>query len=78
MAYHLFAGDWRQEDWVSGIGLVCRWPMSEPRQRFDYIFSAWPRKGGVGHPVNCEVLGDRPPEQDPISDHYGLLADLRY
>jgi endonuclease/exonuclease/phosphatase family metal-dependent hydrolase len=204
LPYHQFAGDWEQEDWVSGIGLVCRWPMSEPRhrslraedgtgsgqvlhvtvngergpiqlfavmldyplgasavrqdqvrqlagfigevasrrdlvivcgdfnagpdsdeirmltgraaaagpgmvfydswemagdgsagftwsnrnplaaaglypnRRFDYILSAWPRQGGVGHPVNCEVLGDRPPEQDQISDHYGLLADLRY
>jgi endonuclease/exonuclease/phosphatase family metal-dependent hydrolase len=204
MPYHHFAGDWQQEDWVSGTGLVCRWPMSEPQnrplraedgtgtgqvlhvtitgergpiqlfavmldyplgasavrqdqvrqlvrfigevasrrdlvivcgdcntdpdsdeirmltgraavaspgmvfydswemagdgspgftwsnrnplaaislypnRRFDYIFSAWPRRGGVGHPVNCELLGVRPPEQDQISDHYGLLADLRY
>jgi len=204
LPYHHFTGDWQQEDWVSGIGLVCRWPMSEPQyrplraedgtgngqalhvtvsgergpielfavtldypldasairqnqvrqlirfvgevssrrdlvivcgdfnagpdsdeirmltgraavasprmvfydswemagdgspgftwsnrnplaavglypdRRFDYIFSAWPRRGGVGHPVNCQVLGIRPPEQDQISDHYGLLADLRY
>jgi endonuclease/exonuclease/phosphatase family metal-dependent hydrolase len=204
MPYHHFAGDWPQEDWVSGMGLVCRWPMSEPQQRplraedgtgagqvlhvtvngergpiqlfavmldyplgasavrqdqvrqlvrfigevgsrrdlvivcgdfnagpdsdeirmltgraavaspgmvfydsweiagdgspgftwsnrnplaavslypnrrFDYILSAWPRRGGVGHPVNCEMLGVRPPEQEQISDHYGLLADLRY
>jgi endonuclease/exonuclease/phosphatase family metal-dependent hydrolase len=204
LPYHHFAGDWQQEDWVSGTGLVCRWPMSEPQvrplraedgtgtgqvlhvtisgergpvqlfavmldyplgasavrqdqvrqlvrfigevaprrdlvivcgdfnagpdsdeirmltgraavaspgmvfydswemagdgspgltwsnrnplaainlypnRRFDYIFSAWPRRGGAGHPVNCEVLGDRPPDQDQISDHYGLLADLRY
>jgi endonuclease/exonuclease/phosphatase family metal-dependent hydrolase len=203
-AYHHFAGDWQQEDWVSGIGLVCRWPMSEPQQRslraedgagngqvlhvtvngergpiqlfavmldyplgasatrqdqvrqlarfisevvssrdlvvvcgdfnaapdsdeirmltgraapaspgmvfydswevagdgspgytwsngnplaaiglypdrrFDYIFSAWPRRGGVGHPISCEVLGNRPAEQDQISDHYGVQADLRY
>jgi endonuclease/exonuclease/phosphatase family metal-dependent hydrolase len=204
MPYHHFTGDWEQEDWVSGTGLVSRWPMSEPRnrplraedgtgtgqvlhvtvdgargpiqlfavmldyplgasavrqdqvrqlvrfigeaasrrdlvivcgdcntdpdsdeirmltgraavaspgmvfydswemagdgspgftwsnrnplaavslypnRRFDYIFSAWPRRGGVGHPVKCELLGVRPPEEDQISDHYGLLADLRY
>jgi len=204
MPYHQFTGDWEQEDWVSGTGLVCRWPMSEarnrplraedgtgtgqvlhvtvdgargpiqlfavmldyplgagavrqdqvrqlvrfigevasrrdlvivcgdfntdpdsdeirmltgraavaspgmvfydswemagdgspgftwsnrnplaavslyPNRRFDYIFSAWPRRGGVGHPVKCELLGVRPPEEDQISDHYGLLADLRY
>jgi endonuclease/exonuclease/phosphatase family metal-dependent hydrolase len=204
MAYHHFAGDWRQEDWVSGIGLVSRWPMSEPQQRalraedgtgngsvlhvtisgergpiqlfavmldypldgsatrqnqvrqlvsfigevasrrdlvivcgdfnagpdsdeirmltgraatagprmvfydswevagdgsagftwsnrnplaaiglypdrrFDYIFSAWPRQGGVGHPVSCQLLGNRPAGPEQISDHYGLVADLRY
>jgi endonuclease/exonuclease/phosphatase family metal-dependent hydrolase len=204
LPYHHFFGDWQQEDWVSGSGLACRWPMSEPRhrplraedgtgsghvlhvtisgergpiqlfavmldyplgasavrqdqvrqlvrfigevasrrdlvivcgdfnaspdsdemrmltgraavaspglvfydswemagdgsrgftwsnrnplaaismypnRRFDYILSAWPRRGGVGHPVNCEMLGVLPPEQDQISDHYGLLADLRY
>ena len=32
LPYHHFAGDWEQEDWVSGIGLVSRWPMSEPRR----------------------------------------------
>jgi endonuclease/exonuclease/phosphatase family metal-dependent hydrolase len=204
LPYHQFAGDWVQEDWVSGVGLVCRWPMSEPRhralrsedgagagqvvhvavdgergpiqlfavmldypldasavrqgqvrqlvqfvqevasrrdpvivcgdfnagpdsdeirmltgraatagprmvfydswevagdgsagytwsnrnplaavglypdRRFDYVFSAWPRRGGVGHPVRCALLGVRPPDQSQISDHYGLLADLRY
>jgi endonuclease/exonuclease/phosphatase family metal-dependent hydrolase len=204
MPYHHFVGDWHQEDWVSGIGLVCRWPMSEPERRplrsddgtdlgqalhvvvdgergpiqlfaamltyprdasairqsqvkqlvhfvqeaasrrdpvivcgdfnaapdsdeirmltgrcatavphmvfydswevagdgspgytwsnrnpiaalglypdrrLDYIFSGWPRRGGVGHPVHCALLGVRPPDQDQISDHYGLVADLRY
>jgi endonuclease/exonuclease/phosphatase family metal-dependent hydrolase len=204
LRYHQFVGDWDQEDWVSGIGLVCRWPISEPRRRplhaedgsgigavlhvtldaergpiqlfavmldypldgsavrqaqvrqlvqfvretasrrdlviicgdfnagpasdeirmltgrtataepgmvfydswemagdgspgytwsnrnplaainlypdcrFDYIFSAWPRRGGVGHPIHCSLLGVDPPGQTQISDHYGLLADLRY
>jgi len=204
LRHHQFAGDWVQEDWVSGVGLVCRWPMSEPQRRalrsedgagtgqvvyvtidgergpielfavmldypldasairqgqvrqlvrfvqevssrrdpvivcgdfnagpdsdeirmltgraatagpgivfydswevagdgspgytwsnrnplaaiglypdrrFDYIFSAWPRRGGVGHPVHCALLGVRPPDQAQISDHYGLLADVRY
>lgn len=204
LRHSCFVGDWQQEDWVSGIGLVCRWPMSEPQRRplrsqeregpgqvvhvvvdgergpiqlfavmldyplhasgvrkdqvrqlvqfieevashrdpvvvcgdfnaapesdeirmltglsatarpgmvfydswevagdgstgytwcnrnplaaialypdrrFDYIFSAWPRRGGVGHPTRCAMLGVRPPDQDQISDHYGLTADLRY
>jgi len=204
LPYHHFVGDWQQGDWVSGVGLVCRWPMSEPRRRplrsedgagtgeavhvvvdgergaiqlfavmldyplgasdirqaqvkqlasfirevtsnrdpvivcgdfnagpdsdeirmltgrsatagpglvfydswevagdgspgytwsnrnplaaiglypdrrFDYILSAWPRRHGVGHPVHCALLGVRAPDQDQISDHYGLVADLRY
>jgi endonuclease/exonuclease/phosphatase family metal-dependent hydrolase len=204
LPYHHFAGDWQQEDWVSGIGLVSRWPMSDPQRRslhaedgtgngqalhvtirgergpiqlfavmldhpldasatrqnqvrelvrfisrvagrrdlvivcgdfnaapdadeirmltgraatpspgmvfydswemagdgspgytwsngnplaaiglypdrrFDYIFSAWPRRGGVGHPVSCRLLGHRLGAQEQVSDHYGLVADLRY
>jgi endonuclease/exonuclease/phosphatase family metal-dependent hydrolase len=49
-----------------------------PDRRFDYIFSAWPRRHGVGHPIRCSLLGVRPPDQDQISDHYGLVAELRY
>ena len=33
LAHHRFVGDWEQEDWVSGIGFVSRWPMTEPRCR---------------------------------------------
>ncbi len=204
LPYHSFTGDWQLEDWVSGIGLVCRWPMSEPRRRqlrsedgagegqavhvtvdgdrgpiqlfgvtldhplhgsairqgqvrqlvqfiqevashrdlvivcgdfnagpdadeirmltgrcaaaspgmvfydswelggdgspgytwsnrnplaaiglypdrrFDYVFSAWPRRGGAGHPLHCALLGVRSAGDLQISDHYGLVADLRY
>jgi endonuclease/exonuclease/phosphatase family metal-dependent hydrolase len=62
---------WSNRNPLAAVGLY-------PDRRFDYVFSAWPRRGGAGHPVNCEVLGERPPEQEQISDHYGLLADLRY
>jgi hypothetical protein len=31
--YHLFAGDWEQDDWVSGIGLVSRWPLAIVERR---------------------------------------------
>jgi endonuclease/exonuclease/phosphatase family metal-dependent hydrolase len=47
-----------------------------PDRRLDYILSAWPRANGVGHPTHCELLGTIPDE--PLSDHYGVLADLRY
>jgi endonuclease/exonuclease/phosphatase family metal-dependent hydrolase len=49
-----------------------------PDRRFDYVLSAWPRRGGVGHPVRCERLGVLPADQPQLSDHYGVLADLRY
>ncbi|WP_433518421.1 endonuclease/exonuclease/phosphatase family protein [Nonomuraea sp. CA-143628] len=46
-----------------------------PPRRIDYVLSAWPRAGGAGHPVRCEVVGDEP---EPASDHYAVLAELRY
>ncbi len=49
-----------------------------PDRRFDYVLSAWPRLGGVGHPMHCELLGVVPLDQPQLSDHYGVLADLRY
>jgi endonuclease/exonuclease/phosphatase family metal-dependent hydrolase len=49
-----------------------------PDRRFDYVLSAWPRAGAVGHPTRCELLGVVPTDRPQLSDHYGLLADLRY
>jgi hypothetical protein len=49
-----------------------------PDRRFDCIFSARPRIGAAGHPRHCELLGVCTDERPPISDHYGVLADLRY
>jgi hypothetical protein len=49
-----------------------------PDRRFDYVLSAWPRRGGAGHPVSCQRLGVLPADQPQLSDHYGVLAELRY
>jgi endonuclease/exonuclease/phosphatase family metal-dependent hydrolase len=49
-----------------------------PDRRFDYVLSAWPRAGGRGHPVHAQVVGRTEPPALPASDHYGVLADLRY
>jgi len=49
-----------------------------PDRRMDYVLSAWPRRGGIGHPVRCERLGVRAAGELQLSDHYGVLADLRY
>lgn len=49
-----------------------------PDRRFDYILSAWPRLGAVGHPTRCERLGVLSTDEPQLSDHYGVLAELRY
>ena len=49
-----------------------------PDRRFDYVLSAWPRQGAVGHPTSCRLLGAVPEDQPQLSDHYGVVADLRY
>ncbi|WP_329256370.1 endonuclease/exonuclease/phosphatase family protein [Actinoallomurus sp. NBC_01490] len=53
-------------------------PVLWPDRRIDHILSAWPRRGGAGHPVHCEVIGADPVDDVVPSDHYGVLADLRY
>ncbi len=53
-------------------------PAMYPDRRFDYVLSAWPRRGGAGHPVRCQRLGVLPADQPQLSDHYGVLAELRY
>lgn len=62
---------WSNRNPLAALGLY-------PDRRFDYIFSAWPRLGGAGHPTHCALLGVRPPGDLQLSDHYGVLADLRY
>jgi endonuclease/exonuclease/phosphatase family metal-dependent hydrolase len=62
---------WSNTNPLAAIGLY-------PNRRFDYIFSAWPRRGGVGHPIRCTLLGTDAPADHQLSDHYGLAADLRY
>jgi endonuclease/exonuclease/phosphatase family metal-dependent hydrolase len=53
-------------------------PAMYPDRRFDYVLSAWPRRGGTGHPARCHRLGVLPADQPQLSDHYGVVADLRY
>jgi endonuclease/exonuclease/phosphatase family metal-dependent hydrolase len=62
---------WSNHNPLAAVGLY-------PDRRFDYILSAWPRAGGVGHPVRCGLLGVRARHELQLSDHYGVVADLRY
>jgi endonuclease/exonuclease/phosphatase family metal-dependent hydrolase len=59
LPYHHFAGDWQQEDWVSGIGLVCRWPMSEPQRRSLHAEDGT----GNGQVLHVAISGERGPIQ---------------
>ena len=33
LTHHRFEGGWEVEDWTSGIGVVSRWPTTEPTRR---------------------------------------------
>ncbi|HVT22670.1 MAG TPA: endonuclease/exonuclease/phosphatase family protein [Mycobacteriales bacterium] len=69
-------------DGSAGVTFARENPLSAaslyPDRRFDYVFSAWPRRGGRGHPVRAQIIGRPQPPSPPASDHYGVLADLRY
>lgn len=50
----------------------------EWNRRIDYVMVGWPKEGGAGHPVRCELVGTSPTSDLWPSDHFGVLADLRY
>lgn len=50
----------------------------EPDRRIDYIFVGWPQEKAAGHIVGCEVVAQNPSDSIYPSDHYGVVANLRY
>ena len=50
----------------------------EPNRRIDYILAGMPQERGGGHVVGCEVVAKNPVDNVYPSDHYGVLAQLRY
>jgi endonuclease/exonuclease/phosphatase family metal-dependent hydrolase len=50
----------------------------EPSRRIDYVFVGWPKAGGRGHVVSARVIGNDAVDGVVPSDHYGVLAELRY
>lgn len=50
----------------------------EPNRRIDYVLVGWPKAGGAGHVTSCNVVGQAPVDDVIPSDHYGVLAELRY
>jgi len=50
----------------------------EPDRRIDYIFAGLPAAKGAGHIVDCRVVGREPVNDIYPSDHFAVLAELRY
>ncbi len=50
----------------------------EPDRRIDYIFAGHPKARGRGHMTDVEIIGDAPVEGVWPSDHFGVMAKLRY
>jgi len=50
----------------------------EPNRRIDYVFVGWPKAEGAGHVLRSEVVATGAVDGCEPSDHYGVLAELRY
>lgn len=53
-------------------------PSLLPNRRIDYLLTGWPRRGGVGGPVAAWTVGHGDSGHKPPSDHYAVVADIRY
>jgi len=49
----------------------------EPDRRIDYVFTGYPREGGIGQVVHAELVGTEPVDGVWPSDHFGVVADIR-
>lgn len=49
-----------------------------PDRRIDYVLVGASGPEGVGHPVAASVAGSKPVDGMVPSDHYAVVADLRY
>jgi endonuclease/exonuclease/phosphatase family metal-dependent hydrolase len=56
--------------WITG--------MLGRNQRIDYVLVGTPKLGGVGHVVDVRVAGNSAHEGYYPSDHFAVVADLRY
>lgn len=50
----------------------------EPNRRIDYIFAGAPKRRTAGHIKSCKIVADQPVNGIFPSDHFALLAELRY
>ena len=50
----------------------------EPDKRIDYIFAGYPKARGAGHVLECKIVGNQPLDGMWPSDHFAVVAELRY
>ncbi len=50
----------------------------EPSRRIDYQFVGFPKVRGAGHVIHCRVAGNEPVNGVWPSDHFAVVAELRY
>jgi len=71
---------------VAGEGVGATWSNDnpyarrdlEPDRRIDYVLVGWPKAGGAGHVTRCQLAGTEAVDGVVPSDHYGVVAELRY
>ena len=71
---------------IAGTGAGITWDKSNPfaaaalemDRRIDYVFTGWRRSGGAGHVVECRLAGNEPIDGVWPSDHFAVVAELRY
>lgn len=49
-----------------------------PNRRLDYVLVSWPRPDGIGTPSGCWLAGVEPVDGVQPSDHFAVVADLRW
>jgi endonuclease/exonuclease/phosphatase family metal-dependent hydrolase len=50
----------------------------EPNRRIDYVFAGWPKSEGAGHILSSHVVATDAVDGCHPSDHYAVVAELRY
>lgn len=50
----------------------------EQNRRIDFVLAGWAKARGAGHPVGAELIGTEATDGMHPSDHYGVVAELRY
>ncbi len=50
----------------------------EADRRIDYVFVGWRKERGAGHVVDARVAAIEPIDGVHPSDHYAVVAELRY